>query len=296
MNFAIPWPGSSDSSKRKEERFVQIDIKICPTLKILEWELFHSAHGDLWNILGSTVRKFGLTVNNMGMYLRIAEIEAKDRKKSMILLTDEPGRILKFLGLEEEPWWKEFGSREEMFEYAARCRMFWVKDLGEESEGGSPTEKTFEITTLEGQEGGDEGKKKLKHNDRQRMKKRPIFREWMDEFIPKCRAEGRYATSQNPPVTREQVRDEAFIEFGSEIKTTYETRLREWKLETHTDNLWRVVLKGSVPEDIDPQFRAASIRTLKGVIMEGDTFEGKVIPDVARNAEVGGLGILTWME
>ena len=296
MNFAIPWPGSSDSSKRKEERFVQIDIKICPTLKILEWELFHSAHGDLWNILGSTVRKFGLTVNNMGMYLRIAEIEAKDRKKSMILLTDEPGRILKFLGLEEEPWWKEFGSREEMFEYAARCRMFWVKDLGEESEGGSPTEKTFEITTLEGQEGGDEGKKKLKHNDRQRMKKRPIFREWMDEFIPKCRAEGRYATPQNLPVTREQVRDEAFAEFDSEIKTTYETRLREWKLETHTDNIWRVVLKGSVPEDIDPQFRAAAIRTLKGVIMQGDTFEGRVVPEVARNAEVNDLEFLTWMK
>jgi hypothetical protein len=45
-------------------------------------------------------------------------------------------------------------------------------------------------------------------------------------------------------------------------------------------------LKGSVPEDIDPQFRAASIRTLKAVIMEGETFEGKEVPEVARNEEV----------
>jgi hypothetical protein len=283
MNFAIPWPQSPNSRERIEARFVQIDIKICPTLKMLEWELFHGAHGDLWNILGSTIRKFGLTVNNLGMHLRIPEIELKDRKKSMILLTDEPNTILNFLGLDEEKWWKEFGSREEMFEYAAGCRMFWVKDLEEEDEDEESGKGREEI---EGQEGGVEGKKKLKHNDRQRMAKRPIFREWMDEFIPKCRAEGRFTDSSNGNVTREQIRDEAFAHFDPTIKTTYETRLREWKLATHTDELWRLDLKGSVPEDIDPQFRAASIRTLKAVIMEGETFEGKEVPEVARNEEV----------
>ena len=154
--------------------FIQIDFKICPTLKILEWELFHGAHGDLWNILGSMIRKFGLTVNNLGMYLRIPEIEAKDRKMSMILLTDEPRQILEFLGLDEEKWWKEFSSREEMFEYAAGCRMFWVK-AGEEED--SPEDGEEVKVAIEGQEGGKEGKKKLKHNDRQRMAKRPIFRE-----------------------------------------------------------------------------------------------------------------------
>jgi hypothetical protein len=199
----------------------------------------------------------------------------------MILLTDEPRRILELLGLNGEKWWKEFGSRQEMFEYAAGCRMFWVKDLEEEAEEAS--EESPEVT-LEGQEGGEAGKKKLKHNDRQRMAKRPIFREWMDEFIPKCRAEGRFMDSKN--VTREQIREEAFVQFDPTVKMTYETRLREWKLATHTDNLWRSVLKGNVPEDIDPQFRAASVRTLKGVIMEGDKFEGKVVPEVARDAEV----------
>ncbi len=80
--------------------------------------------GDLWNILGTTIRPFGLTVNDKGMYLRIPEIELLDRKKSMIYLTDSPSQILQFLGLDEEKWWAEFGTRREMFELAAGCRMF----------------------------------------------------------------------------------------------------------------------------------------------------------------------------
>ena len=78
MNFAIPWPKSlkvsdipcestsnSEAQDTTEEKYIQLDIKICPSLKIFNWELFHAAHGDLWNILGSTIRKFGLTVNNL---------------------------------------------------------------------------------------------------------------------------------------------------------------------------------------------------------------------------------------
>ena len=116
----------------------------------------------------------------------------------------------------------------------------------------------------------------------------------MEEFIPRCRAEGRYKDSKN--LTREQIRDEAFAHFDPSIKTIFETRLGEWKVADHTDNLWRSVLKGSVPEAIDPQFRAASIRTLKAVIMEGETFEGEEVSEVARNEEVNYLEALKQSE
>lgn len=296
MNFAVAWPreegeaegmrggrGMGEGMESGKERYIQLDIKVCESENMFQWELFHAAHGDLWNILGSTIRKFGLTVNNLGMYLRIPEIELYDRKKSMVFLTDDYGQILEFFGVDKDKWWREFGSREEMFEYAAGCRMFWVKDLNEEveeAEDGSP-----EVTTEMGQEGGELGKKKLKHNDRVRMVKRPIFRQWMEEFIPKCRADGRYADSKG--VTREEIRDEAFIEFGSAIKTTYETKLKEWKLAKHTDDVWRDNIKGSIPDEgVDPQFRAAAIRTVKGVVMGGEEFEGKVVPEVARDEDV----------
>ena len=262
MNFLVAWPG-------EDVKYIQIDVKVCDSEKMLQWELFHGAHGDLWNILGSTIRSFGLTVNNLGMYLRIPEIELADRKKSMVFLTDDHGRILDFLGVDKEKWWREFGSREEMFEYAAGCRMFWIKD-GDDAGG---------------QEGGQAGRKKLKHNDRARMAKRPVFREWMDDFIPKCRAENRYTGGSS--LSREQIRDEAFTEFGPAVQTTYETRLREWKLAEHTDTVWRDAIKASIPkEDVDPPFRAAVVKTVKGVVMLGEDFEGKKVPEVSRNEEV----------
>jgi hypothetical protein len=292
MNFAIPWPRSSPSSSSspQEEKYIQLDIKICESEKMYNWEIFHAAHGDLRNILGSTIRKFGLTVNNLAMYLRIPEVEALDRKKSMIFLTDDHKKILEFVGLEPEKWWKEFSSREDMFEYAAGCRMFWVKDLVLEAEEADDESPEGTAGDVEGLEGGQKGKKALKHNDRARMAKRPIFREWMDEFIPKCRAESRFMDSKG--VTREQIREEAFATFGSEVKEVYETRLSEWKLAKHTDEIWRTIIKGSVPEDVDPQFRAASIRTLKRVVMDGEEFDGAMIPEVARNEEVSLLSVL----
>jgi hypothetical protein len=283
VNLAVPWPSSSelsqDAEKEEEgyrERLVQVDIHTCPTLKIFNWELFHAAHGDLWNILGTTIRKFGLTVNDRGLYLRIAEIELLDRKKSMVFLTDEPMQVLGFLGLEEERWWRPFEERKEMFEYAAGCRMFWVKDkVDEEKDEG-------DVGMIEGQEGGEKGKKQLKHNDRQRMSKRPIFKEWIEDFIPKCREDGRYGEAK---VTREQIRDEAFGRFG--VKEEYDDRLKSWKLVRHQEEIWRDAIKGCVPvENVDPQFRAAAIRTLKGVIMEDDLFDG-VKPQAAVKNEDG---------
>jgi hypothetical protein len=46
-----------------------------------------------------------------------------------------------------------------------------------------------EIEVVGAQEGGEAGEKKLKQNDRQRMAKRPIFKEWIDEFIRMLREE-----------------------------------------------------------------------------------------------------------
>jgi hypothetical protein len=87
--FAIPWPkhlpeGIQDNVEDEIDRprFIQVDIHICSTLENLEWFLFKHAHGDLWNILGSTIRPYGLTVDEVGFYLRIPEIENLDKKRA----------------------------------------------------------------------------------------------------------------------------------------------------------------------------------------------------------------------
>lgn len=279
VNFAIPWPEQDSDDDANEDRYVQLDVQTCPSLVSFKWELFHAAHGDLWNILGSTIRPFGLTVNNQGMYLRIPEIELNDRKRSMVHLTSDPSQVLRFLGLAEDTWWTPFRNKEEMFEYAAGCRMFWIKKADDSIEPGE--DKADEIAAkatqdIEGQEGGEKGKLKLKHNDRLRMTKRPIFREWMDEFIPRCREQGKFEEAKT---SREQIQEEAIAEFG--VREEYDTRLKEWKLMKHLEDLWGVVIKGSVPIDgIDPALRAAAVRTLKVTIMEGVEFEG-VTPKAA---------------
>lgn len=43
----------------------------------------------------------------------------------------------------------------------------------------------------------------------------------------------------------------------------------------------------SIPfEDVDPQFRAASIKTIKAVVMDGQEFEGS-IPEAVKHDEDG---------
>lgn len=91
------------------------------------------------------------------MFLRIPEIEKYDRNKAMIFLTDEPARVLDFIGLSPERFFQKFRSQDEMFEYAAGCRMFWVKPVAAEKETDGAVEAAGDI---EGLEGGEAGKQK----------------------------------------------------------------------------------------------------------------------------------------
>ncbi len=260
ISFALPWPQQVDgvtmasdqgTENDNADSFVQVDVNVCDGEEEWQWMLFHHAHGDLWNILGSTIRKLGLTVNNVGLYLRIEEIELIDRKKSMVLLTTKPSEVLSFLALDEAQWWHQFESIQAMYEYAASCRYFWADEQFKEI---------------------DEDKKALKHNDRKRMNQRPAFRKWVEEFIPECRASGAY---KKQPSSREQVRADAFERFA--VKGEYDQRLLVWRRERQVDEIWRDVIKAGLPtEDVSRDLRAAASRGLKAIIIEGDLSNGIV--------------------
>jgi len=225
-------------------------------------------------MLGSTIRPFGLTVNDKGLYIRIEEIEKLDRGKAKVFLTSSPTEILNFLGLDEKTWWKMFQAKEDMFEYAAGCRFFWIKPKVDEQvlEGGAAVP-----------EGGEGEKEDLKRSDRKRVTQRPIFAEWIEDFIPRCRESGQYASLT---LTREGIRLEAYERFG--VQQEYEDKLREWTLIRHKDELWRVTIKGAIPEDgVDPQFRSAAARVFKGIIIEGGQVEGLVAPAAVKVQEDG---------
>ncbi|RYO82555.1 hypothetical protein DL764_009594 [Monosporascus ibericus] len=277
LTLAIPWPeGPQDSAKQKDpastqvnrrndqveedtkRRFIQVDLHYCQNIDQLQWMLFKYAHGDLWNILGTTIRPFGLTIDGVGLYLRIPEIEKEDRKKAKVLLTEAPASILDFLGLKFDgrQWEERFAHFNDVFEYAATSRFFWARWNQPPDEDGIVCEE---------QTGVETDKKKLKSNDRRRMNQRPLFRKWVEEFLPKCREEGRFGNAQ---LTRDEVRDQAFARFG--VKREYERRLAEWRMQRQKETLWRDVIKASLPEELDPMWRGCAASALKKIIMQDD--------------------------
>lgn len=58
-SFALPYPNLPNNH-------VQLDLHLSPP-ETFHWQLFHQSHGDLWNLLGTAIRPFGLTSNNAGL-------------------------------------------------------------------------------------------------------------------------------------------------------------------------------------------------------------------------------------
>ncbi|KAI1136917.1 hypothetical protein F5Y05DRAFT_389461 [Hypoxylon sp. FL0543] len=271
---AIPWhqglplqqEAKSESAKELEDigipRYIQVDLHQYDSLEQLQWMLFKHAHGDLWNLLRSTIRPYGLTIDDTGLHLRIPEIENLNKNQAKVLLSTEPTDILDFLGLKYDgaQWEEPFATVEDLFEYAATCRLFWVRPENEEDSAAV--------------QGGEIAKTKLKSNDRRRMNFRPVFRKWVDEFLPARRAA---AHSIKPTATRDSVREEAF-EFFPGTRQAYEARLMEWRKERQRQTLWKEVIKASIPKALEGEektlgnahWRSNLAAALKKIIMQDD--------------------------
>jgi hypothetical protein len=224
-HFAVPWPSEKDRGVLRQdpnniqgglEWYIQVDVHVCSKESFV-WELFHQSHGDLWNIIGSTIRPFGLTPNNVGLYLRIASIEARDKKKSLVFLTNSPERTLEYLGLDVQKWKQPFKSLQDMYDYAATCRFFSPKVYKDKSD--------------------------LKSNDRQRCRKRIAFRIWVEEYLPEHRDRRAGSASQ---LARDDVIEEAKAVFN--VEKECDRKLSEWKRKTEEEQLWRSI-KESIPRD-----------------------------------------------
>ena len=184
-SFAIPHP-------HLEDFYIQLDVHVCTSRRQGLWMLFKNAHGDIWNLFGTSLRPFGLTATEDGLYVRGPVIEPFDRKRSRIFLTDSPAEVMALMGYSsenefwgggedlvascpiaitapgrDEQWLREqaeaskcrqFPSLHDMFAFVARGRFF---------------RKRFYP-----------GRDSLKANDRRRMAMRPAFRRFVDEYVP----------------------------------------------------------------------------------------------------------------
>jgi hypothetical protein len=285
-HFAIPWPAedslhttpptepsSEDVQEGPKDRHIQVDISVCTDLHRLRWTLFKHAHGDIWNMIGATIRPYGLTVDEEALWLRVPEIEKLNKKRAKVFLTSDPDAILRFVDLSPHEYWERpFQDFHAMAEYVAQCRMFWVPPLPAEDDEGMVADV--------GGSGPSDDRRKLKSNDRRRMNTRPGFRRWIDEFYPECRRRGVYLQQKT---SREEITQEAFDRFDG-AKEEFEKRRRDFLLEQQRDVIWNKVIKGTIPppDDITDlravKLRGTLVKAFKRIILEGDDHYGVVAP------------------
>ena len=216
-------------------------------------------HGDLWNMLGQIIRPFGLTADETSLYIRIPEIEHENRKGSRVFLTSHPTKVLDFLGLSYQHGELErpFQSVDELFEYAASCRWFMLWPEGiepEEKEQQATRGGSTDVNSTKGINGDQsEQARRLKCNDRARMKQRPVFARWVEEFRPRCRKQGRFLVSdpgRTPAHVRDEVRLEAFRAFPG-CESAYAATLTAWRREKVRIHVKRVIKEDvCLPADV----------------------------------------------
>ena len=130
-HFALRWPDniSSDetsaASISQTQEYIQLDLHVLPDQHAWSWLLFNQAYGDLWPILGSTLRRYGLTLNDQAFWVNIPELgdEGSSKKLRRVKITDNSSEVLKYFELDESEYWSGFESWTALCEYAASVKF-----------------------------------------------------------------------------------------------------------------------------------------------------------------------------
>ncbi|TLD20368.1 hypothetical protein PspLS_08590 [Pyricularia sp. CBS 133598] len=265
--------------------YVQVDIQICSTVKQLLWAAFKHAHGDMWQLLGTIIRPLGLKADETALYLITPEIEPINKKRAMVFLSDDPGQVCDFLGLPhaDGQWEEPFASVDDMFTYASQCRFFWLwpqAPAGADHENADAAPDALSPARTQ------------TANDRRRIKTRPAYRAWVDDFIPRLRAQGRHAPPANlasPPrdALRDRVRDECFAFFPAS-RALHAAQLAAWTAERQELAVRSELIKTVASEEAvaahpgyDPvhgSSRSVVLAALKKIVVEGDASYGGIVP------------------
>lgn len=206
--FAVPYPADFPSDE-EGDNYIQLDIQRCETVERFNWMLFFNSLGDFWNILGTALRRYGLTANDRGLHLRVGEIEVENKQHALISLTSDPGDVLRYLGLDAEEFNKGWSTLEEMFVFLAQHRFFrrdsYIRVHLLDSSSSVP--------------GGGDGAHGFK--EKKRVETRAVYRQFVDEFLPS------WQDVVRKRVLREEVREIVLDRWGK--RRNYEEKMEEWR-------------------------------------------------------------------
>jgi hypothetical protein len=115
-----------------EEVFAQIDLNKFTT-ENYEWTMFTSSYGDLAGILGMAITNLGFILNDRGLRVRLQEYDDSRLKEwehfnptrieGRIRLTEDPIKVMEFLGLDVKRYQAGFKSTEEVFQWVSESEM-----------------------------------------------------------------------------------------------------------------------------------------------------------------------------
>jgi hypothetical protein len=222
-SYCVPLPSSGDDG----ETFAQIDVHVVQNPAMIDWELFMASYGDMQQLLGLLQRPLGLTTNDRGLHVRVREMEEMNRKAAMIFLTSDVVEMLEFLGLDVGKWEKGFESNEEVFEWCLRGR-FWGEKVVTDILAGRHRETEDGVGMHSG--------------DRQRMRKRAMFRACVDEFLPQYRDLWMGKRDWN----RKEILEETLKCFG--VREEYDKKVEDAAIVRKERELLEVIKK-AIPEE-----------------------------------------------
>lgn len=208
-SYAVPYADAPD-------QYVQVDIERSPgngtadSEELFEWTKFMKSYSDLLQIIGICHRSLGLTCNDKGLHLSIVEIEPYDKKKALIFLTRKPCEVMDFYGFDYEKYQAGFESETDLFQWVSSGRFF--------------ARSIFE-------------NRKEKANDRSRLKKRPMYRRFVEEFIPSHPQVGIHDKTW----TRGEVLDSALVTFDK--RSQYDGMVAKHIVGEKEDAFWGRIRK-----------------------------------------------------
>ena len=223
-NFAIDHPDTFNA-------LIQIDVELSPGHdtpeegELFEWTNFMKSDSDLLQIIGICHRPLGLTCNDRGLHLRVEQVEPYNKKKSLIFLTRDPNTAMRFYGFNTETYWAGFRTEEELFNWVTQGRFF--------------SREVFD-------------RRVEKANDRARQAKRPMYRRFVEEYMPA------YPEIGSKSYTRSEVLEAALETFGK--REEYNDMLSKHYIREADVQLWKEI-RGLVP--LEGQSLGTALKGLK---------------------------------
>ncbi|UPX19643.1 uncharacterized protein EKO05_0009899 [Ascochyta rabiei] len=266
QSFGIPHPEISGA-------FVQVDVELSPgsgtsdSAELFEWTKFMKGDADLLQIIGIAHRPLGITCNDRGLHLRLEQIEPYDKKKALLFLTRDPVQAMQFYGFDVDKYHKGFEDETDLFDWVAAGRFF--------------SSEIFE-------------RRVERSDDRSRHSKRPMYRHFVDDYMPKTHRGTGNAWS------RESVLCEAIKTFG--VHAEYDAMMTVHLTKVAEEELWKEV-KAVIPAQ--DKALAAAVRALrrrvvfsngKPRIADTPTLPGDYIVWAEHVSESSKNDVLMWVE